>query len=90
MGCKSTRSVVGDILVHEEGADILVLEDMADFILLHFAKAGRKQISLTREPLAEIKAAAHTEKEGDGFGRVAPAGQRGGAGFWPAAQRSAG
>nr|WP_302651819.1 YlmH/Sll1252 family protein [uncultured Agathobaculum sp.] len=66
MGLQIDRSVVGDILVHEEGADILVLEDMADFILLHFAKAGRKQISLTREPLAEIKAAAHTEKEGTG------------------------
>ena len=49
MGLQIDRSVVGDILVHEEGADILVLEDMADFILLHFAKAGRKQISLTKE-----------------------------------------
>ena len=66
MGLQIDRSVVGDILVHEEGADILVMEDMADFILLHFAKAGRKQISLTREPIAEIRAAAHEEKEGAG------------------------
>ena len=66
MGLQIDRSVVGDILVHEEGADILVLEDMADFILLHFAKAGRKQISLTREPLAALKSAAVTQKEGSG------------------------
>lgn len=66
MGLQIDRSVVGDILVHEEGADILVLEDMADFILLHFAKAGRKQISLTREPLDQLRAAAVTEKEGTG------------------------
>lgn len=66
MGLQIDRSVVGDILVHEEGADIIVLEDMADFILLHFAKAGRKQISLTREPLAALKSAAVTEKEGSG------------------------
>ena len=66
MGLQIERSVVGDILVHEEGADILVMEDMADFILLHFARAGRKQISLTREPLDGIRAAARTEKEGSG------------------------
>ena len=42
MGLQIDRSVVGDILVHEEGADIIVLEDMAEFILMHFAKAGRK------------------------------------------------
>ena len=39
---------------------------MADFILLHFSKAGRKQISLTREPLQDLKAAAAEEKEGTG------------------------
>lgn len=66
MGLQIDRSVVGDILVYEEGADILVMEDMADFILLHFAKAGRKQISLTREPIAGIKSTAHGEKAGTG------------------------
>ena len=66
MGLQIDRSVVGDILVHEEGADILVLEDMADFILLHFGQAGRKQISLTREPLDSIRAAASEETEGTG------------------------
>ena len=57
MGLQIDRSVVGDILV---------LEEMADFILLHFSKAGRKQISLTREPLQDLKAAAAEEKEGAG------------------------
>ena len=66
MGLQIDRSVVGDILVHEEGADIIVLEDVADFILLYFAKAGRKQISLTREPLETLRAAAIVEKEGSG------------------------
>lgn len=66
MGLQIDRSVVGDILVHEEGADILVLEDMADFILLHFAKAGRKQISLTKEPLFALRVAAAAEKKGTG------------------------
>ncbi len=66
MGLQIDRSVVGDILVHEEGADIIVLEDMAEFILMHFAKAGRKQISLTREELTDLRHAVTEEKRGTG------------------------
>ena len=66
MGLQIDRSVVGDIVVHDEGADILVLEEMADFILLHFGKAGRKQLSLTREPIETLRAAPVLEKEGSG------------------------
>lgn len=66
MGLQIERAVVGDILVHEEGADILVLEDMADFVLMHFAKAGRKNISLTREEIGNLKAAVTVEKRGSG------------------------
>lgn len=66
MGLQIDRSVVGDIIVHEEGADILVLEDMAEFILLNFVKAGRKQISLTREDMGSLKTAVRVEKQGTG------------------------
>ncbi len=66
MGLQIDRAVVGDIIVHDEGADILVLEDMADFIMLHFAQAGRKHISLTREPMESLRAAAAVEKTGSG------------------------
>ena len=30
------REMIGDILIHETGADILVLEEMAEFLLLHY------------------------------------------------------
>ena len=53
MGLQIDRSVVGDILVHDEGADIIVLEDVAEFILMNFGKAGRKNLSLTREVTEE-------------------------------------
>lgn len=66
MGLQIDRAVVGDILVHEQGADILVLEEMADFILLHFAGAGRKQLSLTREPLETLRFAPAQEQTGSG------------------------
>ena len=85
MGLQIDRSVVGDILVHEEGADIIVLEDMAEFILMHFAKAGRKQLSLTREDLSDLKHAA-VEENGDRFGGVAQTGQCSRSDFWSAAQ----
>lgn len=66
MGLQVDRAVVGDIIVHDEGADILVLEEMADFILLHFAQAGRKHISLTREPIETLRAAPSAEQAGSG------------------------
>ncbi|MFR5639748.1 MAG: YlmH/Sll1252 family protein [Butyricicoccus sp.] len=65
MGLQIDRSVVGDILVHEEGADIIVLEDMA--VHPHaLRQAGRKQLSLTREDLSDLKHAAVEEKRGTG------------------------
>lgn len=66
MGLQLDRSMVGDILVHEEGADIIVHEDAAEFILMHFGKAGRKNISLTREELSDLKCAVTVEKRGSG------------------------
>ena len=66
MGLQIERAVVGDLLVHEAGAELLVLEEMADFVQLHLCKAGRKQISITREPIDSLKAAAAEEQEGSG------------------------
>ena len=66
MGLQIDRSVVGDILVHDEGADIIVLEDVAEFILMNFGKAGRKNLSLTREELSDLRQAVTEEKRGTG------------------------
>lgn len=35
------REMIGDILTAEDGADIIVLEEIKDFILLNYHKAGR-------------------------------------------------
>ncbi len=66
MGLQIERAVIGDILVHEEGADLLVLEDMADFLLMHWTQAGRVSLSLTREPLGSLRRQQGEEKEGSG------------------------
>lgn len=47
MGLGVNRDCVGDIYVHEGGADIVVLSEIADFLMLEYKKAGRKQLSLS-------------------------------------------
>ena len=62
------RSVTGDILVRDErsgigpGADIIVKEEMAEFIRLHYEKAGRTGLETEILPLDELHpATAETE-----------------------------
>jgi Uncharacterized conserved protein, contains S4-like domain len=35
------REIIGDILVRDKGADIVIMKDMGDFLLYHYEKAGR-------------------------------------------------
>lgn len=66
MGLQIERSMVGDILVHEGGADLFVLREVADFLLLHFDRAGRKRIALSEVPPETLRRAAAAEIEGEG------------------------
>lgn len=66
MGLQINRDMIGDILVHDDGADMIVLEEIADFIQLHWNGAGRETLSVTREPLASLQLARTVEKEGVG------------------------
>lgn len=49
------RDVIGDILTREDGADIIVLEEISDFLLYHYEKAGRTSLKLEALPLSELK-----------------------------------
>lgn len=44
MGLGLRRDGIGDILVSEHGADILVLKDIAPYLLMHYSQAGRKHL----------------------------------------------
>lgn len=66
MGLQLERGVAGDILVHETGADLFVLREIADFLLLHFNRAGRKRITLSEVPPESLRRAAAEETEGEG------------------------
>ena len=47
MGLEIKRDCIGDIFVHEGGADIIVLTEIAEFLMFEYKKAGRKQLSLS-------------------------------------------
>jgi len=52
MGIK--REAIGDILVHQKGADILVLRTITEFLLVNYSKAGRTNLTLREEKIERI------------------------------------
>lgn len=54
MGLQIRRDCVGDILVSDHGADILVLRELLPFLLTHYGKAGRKHLELSEVPLSDL------------------------------------
>lgn len=57
------REVIGDILISEAGAQIFIMREMADFLLLNYDKAGRTSLKLERKALGDFEfTEAHTEQ----------------------------
>lgn len=48
------REMTGDILTVENGADIIVLEEVKNFILLNYSKAGRASLTPEAVELSEL------------------------------------
>jgi RNA-binding protein YlmH len=48
------REMIGDILTTENGADVIILDDIQDFLLLNYSKAGRTSLQLAALPLSEL------------------------------------
>lgn len=48
------REMVGDILVRQDGADIIILKDIAEFLVLHYEKAGRAYLSVDIRSIEEL------------------------------------
>ena len=44
--------MTGDIIVREDGADIIILKEISDFLLVNYEKAGRTALSLTSADLS--------------------------------------
>ena len=56
LGLGLDRSVMGDILVLEDGADIVILSSIADFLLMNYSKAGRNNLSCEVLPIDALRA----------------------------------
>ena len=54
VGLGIRRELLGDILVREDGADIIALADIAEFILMNYYKAGRTNLSLSQHTISEL------------------------------------
>ncbi|MEG0924488.1 MAG: YlmH/Sll1252 family protein [Anaerovoracaceae bacterium] len=54
LGLGIKREMIGDILVRENGADIIVLREIQDFLLLNYEKAGRTYLQLTPVAIEEL------------------------------------
>lgn len=48
------REMTGDILVRDDGADIIVLSEIRDFLMMNYDKAGRMSLSLEAAPVSEL------------------------------------
>ena len=66
MGLAIERAVVGDILLHDDGAELFVTEDMAEFILMNFLRAGRKRVMLSQIALTDFRSPEVNEEDGEG------------------------
>ena len=54
LGLGLDREKVGDLLVGDGTCDVLALEDVADFLLLHLDQAGRVRLKVSPIPLDEL------------------------------------
>ena len=63
MGLGIKRECIGDILVRPEGADIIVLQEICDYILLNFSKAGSVYLDVERISISQIKRPEQRFKE---------------------------
>lgn len=63
LGLQISRSMTGDIIVSNHGADMIILKSIADFILMNYVQAGRTPVSCAVLPLSELKTSDITVKE---------------------------
>ncbi len=54
MGLGIKREMTGDILVRDNGADIIMLKDISEYICANFSKAGRNDLNVQEIPVSEL------------------------------------
>ncbi len=57
------RECIGDIIVRSDGADIVVLKEISDFLLMNYYQAGHTNLSVSEVALSEIREPEYQTKE---------------------------
>jgi len=63
LGLGVKRELIGDILVHSEGADIIILKELADFFVCNYEKAGRIPIKIEIISINDLKTGEENAEE---------------------------
>lgn len=63
VGLKISRDVIGDIIVSPNGADIVVLKSIAEFLLANYSQAGHTPLECEILPIDQIDIGVPTIKE---------------------------
>ena len=63
LGLGIKRESIGDILVHPNGADIIILKELADFFVSNYVKAGSTPIKVEIISLNQIEVAEENVEE---------------------------
>ena len=80
MGLGLTREKLGDILLSQQGAQVVVLREVLPILLSQWEKVGRYPVRLTPIPLAQLPPRPGGAKADSGHGGLPPAGRCGGGG----------
>jgi RNA-binding protein YlmH len=54
LGLGIRREIIGDILVRDNGADIVIIKEMGDFLLFNYEKAGRASLKVEVVSIGDI------------------------------------
>ena len=54
LGLGIDRSVTGDILVRDDGADIIIMPEIAEFLLREYRQVGRTVVKVSTAPIDEL------------------------------------
>ena len=54
LGLGIDRSVTGDILVRDDGADIIIMPEIADFLKREYSQVGRTVVKVSTVPIEEL------------------------------------
>lgn len=63
LGLGIKRELIGDIMVHHEGADIIILKELADFFVSNYEKAGSVSIKAEIISINDIKTGEENVEE---------------------------